>query len=182
MKNKLSFLFLGLLLVMMFSFPSVASAQTNEYGYNAEARTFKGTLANWEIFIRGSDLPPIPFTWKDKDTVFIERKWDKLFDPMIHGNPPSGAGAWEQAELWEYLSGDQLGWTWHQSMVVVYSPNTPIPNAMALSSEDMGIEGFYCVLLKDWKVGPHGERVVSQDFSLKNKLIKGALKGHGWKH
>ncbi|WP_407313008.1 hypothetical protein [Desulfosporosinus sp. SB140] len=182
MRNKRIVLFLGLLLIAMVSFPSVASARTDEYGYNAEARTFKGTLDNWEIFIRGTGADPIPFTWQDKGIVFIERKWDKRFDPMIQGNPPSSPGAWEKAELWEYLTDDQLGWTWHQTMEVVYSPNTPIPNAIALTPESMGFPGFYCVQQREWLTGPNGETIESQDFSLKNQLIKKALKGHGWKH
>jgi len=171
------FLFIFLLLVMVLSFPSIASAQTNEYGYNAQARTFKGTLDNWEAFMKG--LPPTPFDWKETDTVIIERKWDELFDPMIQGNLPSGAGAWEKSEAWEYLSGDQLGWTWHQSLVVVYSPNTPIPGAIVLTPDEMGFTGFYCVVQKEWLVGPKGERTEIQDFSLKRDITKRILRIKG---
>ncbi|MDQ7093670.1 hypothetical protein REC12_08715 [Desulfosporosinus sp. PR] len=182
MKNKRFLVFLGLILVMMLSFPGIASAQTDKYGYNAEAMTFKGTLDNWEIFISGTGADPIPFTWRDKGTVFLERKWDKRFNAMLQGNPPSAPGAWEKADLWEYLTGDQLGWTWHETMEIVYSPNTPIPNAIAVPAEDMGLSGFYYVQLKEWTTGPKGEVIVSQDLSLKNKPIKGPHKGHTWKH
>lgn len=178
--NRKYFSFIVLFLVMAFSFPSVASAQTNEYGYNAQARTFKGTLNNWEAFING--LPPTPFNWKEKDVIFIDRKWDKLFDPMIQGNPPSGTGAWEKAELWEYLSGDQLGWTWHLSLAAVYSPDTPIPGAIVLTSEEMGVTGFYGVEQKEWLVGPKGEKTVLQDSLLNPNIIKRALNVQGWKH
>ena len=173
MKANRNFLFIVLLLVMLFSFPSIASARTNEYGYNAQARTFKGTLNNWEAFING--LPWTPFSWKETDIVFIKRKWDKLFDPMMQGNLPSGPGAWEKADLWEYLSGEQLGWTWHQTLAVVYSPKKPIPGAIVLTPDEMGFVGFYCVIQKEWLVGPNGEKTEIQDFSLKRKLIKRAL-------
>lgn len=180
MKVNRKFLFIVLLLVMVFSFPSVASAHTDEYGYNAQARTFKGTLDNWEALMQG--IPPTPFHWKDTDTTFIERKWDKLFDPMLHGDLPLGAGAWQKAKLWEHLSGDQLGWTWHLNLTVVYSPNTPIPGAIELTPEEMGITGFYCVVQKEWLVGPNGEKTEIQDFSLKRNIIKRALHGKGWNH
>lgn len=173
MQANRRFCFIILLLVMLLSFPSVASARTNEYGYNAQARTFKGTLDNWEAFING--LPPTPFSWKETDIIFIERKWDKLFDPMLQGNLPSDIGAWEKADLWEYLSGDQLGWTWHQNLAVVYSPNKPIPGAIVLTPDEMGFTGFYCVVQKEWLVGPKGEKTEIQDFSLKRKIMKRAL-------
>lgn len=180
MKARRKLLSIFLLLIMIFSFPSVASAKTNEYGYNAQARTFKGTLANWEAFMQG--LPPTPFDWKATDVIFIERKWDKLFDPMIQGNPPSGAGAWQKADLCEYLSGDKLGWTWHQALVVVYSPNTPIPGAIVLTPDEIGFEGFYCVVQKEWLVDPKGKKTEIQDLNFKRNIIKRALNGQGWKH
>ncbi|MDA8220132.1 MAG: hypothetical protein M0Z35_00130 [Desulfitobacterium hafniense] len=180
MKTRKKSLFMVLLLIIMFSFPSAASAQTDEYGYNAQARTFKGTLANWEAFMQG--LPPTAFDCKATDVIFIERKWDKLFDPMIQGNLPSGAGAWQKVDLWEYLSSDKLGWTWHQALEVVYSPNIPIPNAIELTAVEMGATGFYCVVQKEWLIDPNGKRIEIQDFMLKRNIIKRALHGQGWKH
>lgn len=180
MKAQRKYLFIVILFIMVFSFPSIASAKTDEYGYNAHARSFKGTLANWEAFLQGK--PPTPFDWNATDVIFIERKWDKLFDPMIQGNPPSAAGAWQKADLWEYLSGDQLGWTWHQALVVVYSPNIPIPDAIELTPEEMGFTGFYLVVQKEWLVGPHGERTEIQDSTIKRNIIKRALFSKGWKH
>ena len=175
MKTKRKFLFLVLLLVIMFSFPSVASAQTDEYGYNAHARTFKGTLTNWEAFMQG--LPPTTFDRKATDIIFIERKWDKLFNPMIQGNPPSGVGAWQKAELWEYLSGEKLGWTWQLTLEVVYSPNQPIPGAVLLTPDEIGFTGFYCVVQKEYLIDPYGKKTKIQDFSLKPNIIKRALHG-----
>jgi hypothetical protein len=176
-KQKKSILFLGLIFVIMLSFPSMALAKADDYGYNAEARMFIGTLDNWEAFLRSE--PPTSFNWNETDVTFIERHWDKYFDPMLQGNPPSRAGAWAKAELWKHLSGDQLGWTWHQSMTVVYSPDASIPNAIALSESDMGYDGFYCVQLEEWLTGPKGERIESQNISVKNKLIQGTLHEFG---
>lgn len=164
------------LLVMMVvvSFPSVALAKTDEYGYNAQARTYTGTLDNWEALLSGS--PPTPYDPKGTDIIFVKRKWDKLFDPMIHLDPPLGAGAWQKAELWEYLSGDQLGWTWHFDLELVYSPNTPIHDAIVVPSDTVGgFTGFYIVEQKEWLTGPHGEKTVIQDFSVNNRIVKRAL-------
>lgn len=180
MKAQQKFLFIVLLLIMVLTFPRVASAHTDEYGYNAKARTFKGTLVNWEAFMQG--LPPTTFDWKATDTIFIERKWDKLFDPMIQGNPPSGDGAWQKANLWEYLSGDKLGWTWHQTLVVVYSPNKTIPDAIVLTPDEIGFTGFYCVVQKEWLVDPNGEQTEIQDFMLRRNIIQRAFHGEGSKH
>ncbi|AFQ42803.1 hypothetical protein [Desulfosporosinus meridiei] len=180
MKVRQRSVFLVLLLIMLFSFPSVASAKTDDYGYNPQARSFKGTLDNWEAFMRGA--PPTPVDWKAKDVIFIERKWDKRFDPMIQGEPPAAPGAWQKAKLWEYLSGDKLGWTWHQALEVVYSPNRPIPGAIVLTPEEMGIEGFYCVVMEEWLVDPHGKKTIVEDFNLKHNIIKRALHWKGWKH
>ncbi|AET66431.1 hypothetical protein Desor_0743 [Desulfosporosinus orientis DSM 765] len=180
MTARRKYLFIFLLLIMMSSLPSVASAKTDEYGYNAEARTFKGTLVNWEAFMQG--LPPTTFDWKATDVIFIQRKWDKLFDPMIQGIPPSGAGAWQKAALWEYLSGDKLGWTWHQALEVVYSPDEPIPGAVELKPEEIGFTGFYLVVQKEWLVDPNGEQTEIPDVNIKKSIIKRALKGQGWKH
>jgi hypothetical protein len=177
MKAKSKFLFIVLILSMLVvAFPGAAFAQTDQYGYDAQARTFKGTLDNWEAFLDG--LPPTPFSWKQTDTVFIERNWDKLFDPMVQGNPPSAPGAWEKANLWEYLSGDQLGWTWHQELGVVYSPNTPIPGATALTPEEILFTGFYLVKDDEWLEGPNGEKTIVQDFLIDKGVIKKALKFH----
>lgn len=180
MKTCKRFGFIVLLLMMVLSFPRITAANTNEYGYNAQARTFKGTLDNWEDFLSGT--PPTPFDWHDKGVIFIARKWDKLFDPMIQGNPPSGAGAWEQSESWEYLTDKNLGWTSHSIIKVVYSPDAPIPGAIELTPDEIGFTGFYCVSLKEWLVGPQGERTDIQNSSLKSYQIKKVLKYKGCKH
>lgn len=179
MKIAKRFVFVVLLLMMVLSLPSTAMAQTDEYGYNAQARMFLGTLDNWEAFLNGT--PPTPFNWDDKGVIFIKRRWDILFDPMIQGNPPSSPGAWEQSESWEYLTGDQLGWTWHLNLAVVYSPETPIPGAIKLTPKDMGFTGFYCVLQEEWLIGPQGERTDIQDFSLESDVINKVLKFKGRK-
>ncbi|HBP66400.1 MAG TPA: hypothetical protein DD730_19600 [Desulfosporosinus sp.] len=174
MKAKGKCLFMVLLLVMVVSFPGVAFAQSDEYGYNAQARMYKGTLENWDAFLSG--LPPAPFDPNGTNIIFVKRKWDKLFDPMVHLSLPSGSGAWQKAELWEYLSGDQLGWTWHLDLEVIYSPNTPILEAIVLEPETVGgFKGYYLVEQKEWLVGPDGEKTVIQDFSVSRSTIKRTL-------
>lgn len=174
MKAKGKFFFIVLLLVMVISFPGVALAQFDEYGYNAEGRLYKGTLDNWDAFLRG--LPSSSYDPKGTDIIFVNRKWDKLFDPMIHGSLPSGTGAWQKAELWEYLSGDQLGWTWHLNLKMVYSPNTPIPGAIVFPPEATGgITGLYGVEFNEWLEGPHGEKTVIENLSINSSIIQRAL-------
>jgi len=176
MKVKSKFLFIVLLLSMMVVFPGTAFAKTDQYGYDAQHRTYKGTLDNWEAFLEGE--PPTAFDWKQTDTTFIIRKWSKTFDPMIEGNPPSAPGAWQKVEIWEYLSGDQLGWTWHEELEIVYSPNRAIRGATELSPEEMLFSGFYLVQDREWLVGPNGEIIVEQNFSVRHPhpLIKRILK------
>lgn len=174
MKVKGKCLFMVLLLILVVSFPGVAFAQFDEYGYNAEARMYKGSLDNWDTFLSG--LPPTPFDPNGTDIIFVDRKWNELFDPMVHLDLPTGSGAWQKAELWEYLSGDQLGTTWHLNLEVVYSPNTPIPDAIVLPPEAVGgFSGFYLVEQKEWLAGPDGEKTVIQDFSISRSTIKKAL-------
>ncbi|KJR48801.1 hypothetical protein UF75_0852 [Desulfosporosinus sp. I2] len=173
MKAKGKFLFMVLLLVMLVSFPGVALAQFDDYGYNAEGRLFKGTLDNWEALMMG--LPSSPHELNELDTVYVNRQWDKLFDPMIEGSPPSGPGAWQKAELWEYFSGNQLGWTWHLNLEVVYSPNNPIPGAIVLEPEATGFIGFYCVDYYEWMEGPDGEKNVIANLSINRSIIQRAL-------
>jgi hypothetical protein len=164
-----------LLLIMILSIPGIAYAEFDEYGYNAQARMFIGTLENWEALLQG--LPPEPFNPKETDIVFVERKWNKLFDPMIHFNPPLGAGAWQKARLWKYLSGDQLGWTWHQDIEVVYSPDHPIPGAFEIPQEAMGLAGFYCTVQKEYLQGPNRQKIVIQDFCVKKSVVIKAING-----
>lgn len=171
---KKKVLFIGLILLTMVIFPGTAFAKADQYGYDAQNRSFKGTLDNWEAFLRG--LPPTPFSWQQKDTDFIERKWDKLFDPMIHGQPPQKPGAWQKAKAWRYLSGDQLGWTWHLELEIVYSPNTPISGARVVPEEEVGITGFYFVQYNEWLTDPHGKKTVIQNLQVDRKEIIKALK------
>jgi hypothetical protein len=78
---------------------------------------------------------------------------------VVHLSLPSGDGAWQKAELWEYLSGNQLGWTWHLNLEVVYSSNTPILDAIVLPPETMGgFTGFYLVEQKEWWWGQMEKR------------------------
>lgn len=130
---------------------------------------FKGTLDNWESFLNG--LPPIPYDQKATDIVFVKRKCDKSFDPMVHGNPPIGDGAWQISNLWEYLSGNQLGWTWHLDLKVVYSSQTSIPGAIALPPESVGgFKGSYCVEQKEWLTDSKETRLRFKTFQLKPTL------------
>lgn len=158
--------FILFLLFSIFAFPNSASAKADQYGYNAEARAFRGTLTNWEAFLQNQ--PPTSFDWKQKDTTFIVRKWDKKFAPFLNGELPL-AGAWEYSYDWEYLSGDQLGWTRHRFLKMVYSPNEPMAGAIASPPESIGITGFYLVRQVEWLTGPHGEKQVSVNFSAKKK-------------
>lgn len=172
MKAKGILLFM-LIFVLIMSFPGVAAAQFDEYGFNAEGRVYKGTLDNWELFLRG--LPPSPYNLKETDTLFVERKWDKRFDPVIYGNLPLGDGAWQRVELWENLSGEQLGWTWHMDLDIVYSPNMPISGAIELTPEEIRFWGFYLVKQTEWLEGPHGEKTTLQDFSVNPSIVNKAL-------
>jgi hypothetical protein len=174
MKAKGKAFLIVLILVMVVTFPGVALAQFDDYGYNSEGRLYKGTLENWDAFLGG--LPPLPYDFSEQDKIFVHRKWDCLFEPMLHGSLPSEAGAWQKAELWEYLSGDQLGWTWHLNLEIVYSPNNAIPGEFELSSEVMGgLTGFYVVNYNEWLEGPHGEKTVINDFSINRGVIQKTL-------
>lgn len=173
MKVKGKCLFLVLILIILVSFPGVAIAQSDEYGYNAQARMFKGTLKNWEAFLSGSS--PTPYDPNGTDIIFVQRKWNKLFDPMIHLEPPTGAGAWQKAQLWENYTGEKLGWTWHLNIELVYSPEVPIPGAIELPLEAVGFPGFYLVEQKEWLEGPNGEMTVIDDFSVNRGEVKRAL-------
>ena len=177
MKGKGKILFIVFLLcLMVISFPSSALAKVDSYGLNAQAREFTGTLENWDAMLNGD--PPTPYDPKATDVVFVHRKWDKRFDPMLDGELPSASGAWQTAELWEYLSGDQLGWTWHLDFKMVYSPNAPIPGAIAVPTEDMGgdaFTGFYLVENNEWLQGPHGEKTIISELSINNGNLQKAL-------
>ncbi|MDR3599691.1 MAG: hypothetical protein P4L49_04295 [Desulfosporosinus sp.] len=174
MKAQSKFLFILLILSMVVVFPSTAFAKTDQYGYDAQARMYIGTLDNWDAFLDG--LPPTTFNWKQTDTIFIERHWDKSFDPMVQGNPPLAPGAWQKARLWEYLSGDKLGWTWHEELNIIYSPNKPIPGATLLTPDEILFTGFYLVEDKEWEVGPNGEEITIQNLSVKHQLMKKIFK------
>ncbi|WP_434511633.1 hypothetical protein [Desulfitobacterium sp. AusDCA] len=172
MKTKGISLFV-LSFVLFFSFPGVAAANFDQYGFNAEGRIYKGTLDNWELFLKG--LPPSPYNLKETDTVLVERKWDKRFDPVIYGNLPLGEGAWQKVKVWENLSGDQLGWTWHSDLDIVYSPNAPIPGAIELTPEEIRFWGFYLVKQTEWLAGPHGEKKTLQDSEVNPGIVNKAL-------
>lgn len=174
MKNKKKLTVLILLVVMFLSIPLTAFAAFDEYGYNPQARMFKGTMENWEAFFYG--LPAAPWDPKAMDVIFVERKWDKDFDPIITGNLPLAPGAWQRVKLWQYLSGDQLGWTWNLDLKVVYSPENPIPGALILTEKEMGITGFYCVTQEEWLTGPQGQKVIIQDLSINPGIVQKALK------
>lgn len=162
------------LFVLTFSFiPLGAFAAFDDYGYNPQGRSFKGTLDNWEAFIHNQ--PAAAWDPEATDVMFLERKWDKRFAPMLTGEIPL-QGAWQRAKLWQYLSGEQAGWTWRQELEVVYSPNQPIPGAMELTENEMGIPGFYCVKFKEWVTGPKGQKVTIEDLSVDSGIIQKALK------
>lgn len=174
MNTKKKILVIILSLVMILSIPSMALAAFDDYGFNANARMFKGTMDNWEAYIRG--LPSTPWESNQLDVIYVERKWDKLFDPVMYHQLPLGPGAWQKVNVWQQLSGEQQGWTWHLDLEVVYSPNAPIPGAIALSVEEMGLLGFYCVKQVEWLKGPNGQKNYIQNLEIKNNIIKKALK------
>lgn len=174
MTSKNKTITLILLVLVLASIPGTAFASFDEYGYNAEGRMFKGTLDNWESFLDGA--PATSWDPKAANIVFLERKWDKNFDPMVSGEPPVAPGAWQKAELWEYLSGDQLGWTWNLELEIVYSPYNPIPEAFEIPVKDIGFAGFYLVYSQEWLSGPKEEKVIIQEFSVKRNIISQALK------
>jgi len=162
--------FLVLFVIVFLSIPGTAFAGWDEYGYNAKARKYKGTLENWENLLMGE--PAVPWDPKATGVIFLERKWDKKWDAMMSGDPPTGPGAWQKAELWEYLSGDQLGWTWHLKLKVVYSPDAPIPSAMEVPTEEIGFPGFYLVEREEWLSGPKGEKKKVEEMSVKSRSIQ----------
>ncbi|RNC63169.1 MAG: hypothetical protein AWM53_01555 [Candidatus Dichloromethanomonas elyunquensis] len=168
--------FLLLLLLLVFCIPNVAFAGYDDYGLNKEGRIFIGTMDNWEAYLRS--LPPVAVDPNCTDTMFVERKWDKLFDPMMVNHClPLGPGAWQKVKIWQSLTGEQQGWTYHLELEVIYSPNTPIKGAIEIPTEAMGgFSDFYCVEQIEWLTGPHGEKTVSQDLTLKQKAIQQALK------
>lgn len=182
MSRRKKFIIFSLLVLIILSVPGTALAGFDEYGYNAKARKFKGTLENWENLLLGR--PAVPWDFKAKNVVFLERKWDKRFDAMMSGNPPTAPGAWQKASLWEYLSGDQEGWTWNLELEIVYSPNKPIKGAVELSPQEMGgFTGFYLVHSKEWLKGPKGKKVVieqtsgkSQASTLQSSILQRALR------
>ncbi|AFM01383.1 hypothetical protein Desde_3089 [Desulfitobacterium dehalogenans ATCC 51507] len=173
MRGKKRLIPLVLFVIIFLSIPLGAFAAFDDYGYNPQGRMFKGTLENWEAFLHNQ--PAVSWDPKATDVIFLERKWDKLFDPMLRGDIPL-PGAWQKAKLWQYLSGEQAGWTWHQELEVVYSPNQPIAGAMELTANEMGIPGFYCVTFKEWQTGPKGQKVVIDDLSVNSGIIQKALK------
>lgn len=51
MSRRKKFIIFSLLVLIILSVPGTALAGFDEYGYNAKARKFKGTLENWENLV-----------------------------------------------------------------------------------------------------------------------------------
>lgn len=91
---------------------------------------------------------------------------------MMSGQLPA-SGAWQKAKLWEYLSGDQLGCTWHLEFKMVYSPDKPIPGADEV--EDMGVPGFYFVDYDEWISGPKGKKLKADEQEVRSTTVKPSI-------
>jgi len=83
--------------------------------------------------------------------LFVERYWNKSFDDaMFHGKAPVD-GAYCASNFHMNLSGDQLGWTWHQFFIFAYS-SQPVDGAPAIE----GMPGFYMITDRTWLTDPEG--------------------------
>lgn len=166
MKSKI----ISCILVFMLIFTSSAFAKFDEYGYNAKACNFKGTMANWENFVYGR--PAEPAEMGQLNVQYLDRKWSKDFDEMMFRGGEFVNGAWQKAHMYEYLSGEQLGWSRHESFKMVYS-STPVEGAMAVDE----MPGFYIIEYKAWLEDPQGNEIIDFNFhSIPHGLGKGLYK------
>ena len=145
-----------LLIIALLCAPASAFAKSgfDDYGYNEKACLFVGTLANWDAFLYGQ--PPLPAVDPAAtDVMFIERQWNKSFDKMMFqgGAPADGAYCATNAHM--NLSGDQLGWIWHELFAFAFS-SQPIDGALAIE----GMPGFYFITDKVWLTDPDGNETI----------------------
>lgn len=171
-------LILALLVMVFFAIPGIVMAcGFDDYGYNENARLFDGSFDNWEAFITGQ--PPLPTPSPSAtDVLFVKRKWSKEFDnTMFHGKPPQ-AGAWCASYFHKHLSGEKLGWIWHEFFVFAYS-SEPLPNAVPVE----GMPDYYFIRHKVWLTDPAGTETIEKEASLsgadlpkgKSNRIRGLL-------
>lgn len=135
---------------------SAYAASFDEYGTNENACIFVGTLENWDGYLFGQ--PPQPYDPNQTNTIFLIRKWSKSFDDAIFQGEPWVDGAWCKSYLYQHLSGNQEGWTWHNLMRLEYS-STPIEGAIPVD----GIPNLYLVTYIEWLTDPDGNETVLID-------------------
>ncbi|KJS20360.1 MAG: hypothetical protein VR72_15025 [Clostridiaceae bacterium BRH_c20a] len=158
-----------ILLMVILLLPSAAFASFDEYGYNAEANIFNGTLENWDNFIFGN--PASPYDQNGTDVEFLVRKWSKGFDNAMFNGQPWVDGAWQQAHMYTYLSGEQLGWTHNTMFKMVYS-SKPITGALEIPiTENVSL---WLIQYKEWFIDPIGNEIEITD-SLNIKAIPPSL-------
>ncbi|MFZ5944176.1 MAG: hypothetical protein ACOYVD_08710 [Bacillota bacterium] len=154
MDKKLVFCLCALLVLIFLLIPGTVFAAFDEYGYNETACIFNGSFENWENFVYG--LPSAPVDWETKNVQFLVRKWSKDFDQaMFHGMPWKD-GAWQMAHFYQYLSGEQEGWTWNWDFKIVFSA---VPVAGAIDTGG----NFWLIQSKTWLLGPQGEEIEVPD-------------------
>jgi len=142
------------LLVVLVLLPSAAFAGFDDYGYNAKANIFNGTLENWDNFIFG--LPASSYDKNATDVEFLVRKWSKGFDGAMFNGQPWVDGAWQQAHMYTYLSGENLGWTYNTMFKMVYS-SKPVTGALEIPiAEDVNL---WLVQYKEWLVDDQGKEI-----------------------
>ncbi len=148
---KFKFLWVFLVLVLLCA-PATAFAASgfDDYGYNEKARLFIGTFDNWEAFIYGQ--PALPAVNPSAtDVLFVERYWNQSFDnTMFHGKDPVD-GAYCASNFHMNLSGDQLGWVWHEFFIFTYA-SRPIDGALAIPD----MPGFYMITDRVWLTDQNG--------------------------
>ncbi|KJS84219.1 MAG: hypothetical protein JM58_11410 [Peptococcaceae bacterium BICA1-8] len=157
------------LLMVIVLLPSAAFASFNEYGYNAEANIFNGTLENWDNFL--FDNPVTPYDQNAKDVQFLVRKWSIDFDNAMFNGQTWVEGAWQQAHMYTYLSGEQLGWTHNTMFKMVYS-SKPITGALEIPITDQ--VSLWLIQYKEWLINPLGNEIQISD-SLNIKAIPPSL-------
>ncbi len=154
MKKRLA---LVLIVLTFLVIPTVTYAKFDEYGYDAKKCLFIGTFDNWEAFMYG--LPPFPAADPAAaDVLFVTRNWSKDFDKGMFQGKPMKDGAWCSSSFYENLSGDQLGWTWHNLFIFVYS-SASVEDGIPIE----GMPDFYFIKDKTWLTDPSGQEIIISD-------------------
>lgn len=147
----------SILILMLLCAPSAAYATFNDYGYNAKACIFNGTLENWDNFIFNRPVSPVDLN--AKDTMFLVRKWNSSFDKGMFQGKPLVDGSWQIAHLYQYLSGDMSGWTWNWTFKMVYSSKY-IPGAIVIDE----MPNFYIIQNNTWYTDPQGNEIPISEY------------------